>query len=245
MKNIFQKTISLIYALHDMLIFNPALSIFPHILISITIIICSIFFIQTPIAAAAELGKCSCSGNISVKSELFKSTFDGYCPDFADYCTSCGDGQATCSIDFSETQEACQQINTNPERYFQSIGVPETAISSLNFGGSCNWTAQAQLKEGGTPTAGGAKLEFPPPLGTTDVRVIIARIISVILGVVGSIALLMFIIAGFMWLTAGGSADRIEKAKNILIWSTLGLVVIFSAYAMTQLIITAILEGGT
>jgi len=84
-------------------------------------------------------------------------------------------------------------------------------------------------------------LSFPPPLGETEVQPLIARVISTILGVVGSIALLMFIIGGFIWLTAAGSADRITLSKSILAWSTIGLVVIFSAYAITHLILTAIL----
>lgn len=85
-------------------------------------------------------------------------------------------------------------------------------------------------------------LEFAPPLGETDIKVVIARVIRAVLGVIGSIALLMFFIGGFMWLTAGGNADRIKRAKDILIWSILGLVVIFSAYAIVQFVITALLE---
>ena len=38
------------------------------------------------------------------------------------------------------------------------------------------------------------------PLGTTDLRIIIGRIISALLGVSGAIALLMFVWGGFQWI---------------------------------------------
>jgi hypothetical protein len=85
-------------------------------------------------------------------------------------------------------------------------------------------------------------LEFEPPLGTTDINELIGFIIRAITGIVGSIALLMFVAGGFVWMTAAGNEERVKLGKNILIWSTLGLVVIFSAYAITRYVITALLE---
>ncbi|MCK4539930.1 hypothetical protein KAU09_02120 [Candidatus Parcubacteria bacterium] len=40
-----------------------------------------------------------------------------------------------------------------------------------------------------------------------------------------------FIYGGFTWMLAAGSSEKVQKGKDILIWATLGLVVIFSAYA--------------
>jgi hypothetical protein len=78
------------------------------------------------------------------------------------------------------------------------------------------------------------------PIGTSDVRVIIGYVIKAALGISGSLALLMFVWGGFLWLTAAGNSDRIEKGKKVLIWSTLGLVVIFSAYTITNAVIGGI-----
>jgi hypothetical protein len=88
-------------------------------------------------------------------------------------------------------------------------------------------------------------LEYAPPLGTTDLKVVIAKVISAVLGIVGSLALLMFFLGGILWLTAAGNDDRIKLSKAIIVWSTLGLAVIFSAYAIAKLIMTAILQGST
>ena len=81
--------------------------------------------------------------------------------------------------------------------------------------------------------------------GATDVRVVIGRIIKAALGLSGSIALLMFIWGGFLWLTSAGKEEQVEKGKKTLTWATLGLIIIFGAYALTNAVIKAITTGST
>jgi hypothetical protein len=71
---------------------------------------------------------------------------------------------------------------------------------------------------------------------------LIGLALRIILGLMGSIALLMFVYGGFLWLTSGGSADKIKKAKDILVWATIGLVVIFASYTLVDFIIKKV--GG-
>ncbi len=78
------------------------------------------------------------------------------------------------------------------------------------------------------------------PLGNTSVQGIIGRIIQFVLGLTGVIALVMFIYGGFLWMTAAGSSSRVEQAKKTLVWSTLGIIAIFSAYALVNLVISAL-----
>lgn len=82
------------------------------------------------------------------------------------------------------------------------------------------------------------------PLGTTSIQVIIGRLIRAMLGVTGSIALLMFIWGGFLWLISAGEPEKVKKGKDAMKWATLGLVVIMGAYMIVNTIITA-LESGT
>jgi hypothetical protein len=82
------------------------------------------------------------------------------------------------------------------------------------------------------------------PLGEDDVRVIIGRVIKGILGIIGSLAFLMFIYGGLMWMTSAGNADRVKKGQTILIWTVLGLGVIFSSYAAVNAILNAITAGS-
>lgn len=51
----------------------------------------------------------------------------------------------------------------------------------------------------------------------------------IILAMSGSLALLMFIYGGFKWLTAAGSAERVDEGKKILTGAVIGLIIIFGA----------------
>ncbi len=82
------------------------------------------------------------------------------------------------------------------------------------------------------------------PLGTTDLTVIIARLIQAILGITGAIALLMFIWGGFQWLISAGSPEKVKKGKETLTWAVIGLAVIVGAYMLVSAVVSA-LESGT
>jgi len=93
---------------------------------------------------------------------------------------------------------------------------------------------------------GGGPVELNNPLTgspgeiTGGVPALIGRVINAVLGIVGSLALLMFVYGGLLWMTAGGKEDKITQGKNVLIWATLGLVVIFSSYAIVKLLLTSL-----
>jgi len=73
------------------------------------------------------------------------------------------------------------------------------------------------------------------PLGNIDSpQKLIGKVVSSVLAIVGSLALLMFVYGGLLWMTSAGSADKVSKGKNILMWSAIGLIVIFSSYALVR-----------
>lgn len=80
------------------------------------------------------------------------------------------------------------------------------------------------------------------PDGTKKLTVakLIGTIIRAILGVVGSLSLLMFIYGGISWMTSGGNEEKTKKAKQILVNATLGIVVIFSSYSILNWIFAII-----
>ncbi|PIX62106.1 hypothetical protein CO057_02280 [Candidatus Uhrbacteria bacterium CG_4_9_14_0_2_um_filter_41_50] len=95
-----------------------------------------------------------------------------------------------------------------------------------------------------TPLIVAAQVTLTNPLGETDPRIIIARVIQGALSVSGSIALLMFIYGGVLWLTSAGKSEQVTKGKNILIWAVLGIVVIAGAYVAVAAIFNAVLAGN-
>lgn len=89
-------------------------------------------------------------------------------------------------------------------------------------------------------------LSLKNPLGSnTDPRDIIGNVIKAILGIVGSLALLSFIYGGFLWVTSAGNEEKIKKGKDIILWSSLGLAIIFLSYAMVNFVIKAITSGSS
>jgi hypothetical protein len=88
--------------------------------------------------------------------------------------------------------------------------------------------------DGGAP--GGPSTEpirlFNPLGSDITIAQFIGRGIRAVIGIVGALALLMFIYGGIVWMTAGGSQERITSAKNILKNSFIGLLLIFFSYTI-------------
>lgn len=79
------------------------------------------------------------------------------------------------------------------------------------------------------------------PLGDiSSPQVLIGRVITSVLGVVGSLALLMFIYGGLTWMTSSGSAEKVKKGRDIILWSAVGLVVIFMSYTLVRFVLSTI-----
>ena len=94
--------------------------------------------------------------------------------------------------------------------------------------------------DGTTPTNGEVCLPNPLGTGNPTPQILLGKIISNILGVVGSLALVMFIYGGVTWMLSAGNQERVTKGKQILIWATIGIVVIFTAYALVKFVLTTV-----
>jgi hypothetical protein len=81
-------------------------------------------------------------------------------------------------------------------------------------------------------------------LGQQDIRVTIARIIRIALGLLGVVAVGITIYGGFLYMTASGVAEKVEKAKKLLIAAIIGLVIIISAFAITQFILNSLIAAS-
>ena len=73
-------------------------------------------------------------------------------------------------------------------------------------------------------------------LSDSDPRAVAGRIINVALSLLGVLATCLIIYAGFKWMTAGGNEDSAGEAKKILYSSVIGLLIILSAYSLSNFI---------
>ncbi|MDP2812646.1 MAG: Ig-like domain-containing protein [bacterium] len=74
-------------------------------------------------------------------------------------------------------------------------------------------------------------------LGTRDLTETIARIVNIALGFLGILATLIILYGGFIWMTSGGNADKVDKAKRTIINGVIGLLIILSSYAIARFIL--------
>ncbi len=105
----------------------------------------------------------------------------------------------------------------------------------------CTWTDDPS----GSATCSGDKCAtLDNPININTPQQFIGRIISVIFGLVGSIALLMFVYGGLLWMTSQGNDKQVSKGKATLTWAAIGIVVIFSSYALVNFIINNAIRGN-
>lgn len=103
-------------------------------------------------------------------------------------------------------------------------------------------TQQGASNDPGTGTGNTPSIQNP--LGNVgDPRVLVGKIISAALGVVGSISLVIFLYGGFTWMTSGGSPDKVKHGRDLIVWAAIGLFVIFASYAMVRWVLETITAG--
>jgi len=74
-------------------------------------------------------------------------------------------------------------------------------------------------------------------LKATPLPVVVGRIVRIVLGFLGLIAVIIIIYAGFVWMTSGGNPDKIAKAKKIITAGVIGLAIIVLSYAIVSFIL--------
>lgn len=92
----------------------------------------------------------------------------------------------------------------------------------------------------------GANEQFRQATGLsgTDIRVIIAKIIRAVLGLVGIIMIGFIVYAGYLWMTSEGEEEKITTAKNMLKNLMIGLAIILMSVAIVQFVIQKLLGAG-
>jgi len=98
-----------------------------------------------------------------------------------------------------------------------------------------------------------AQVEIDPEYGTTfglgtaDLMSTVIKIVQWALGFLGLIAVIMIMYGGFVWMTAAGNTDKVDKAKKIIIRAVIGLVIVLLAWAITLFIMRTmsdVTDGG-
>jgi hypothetical protein len=117
----------------------------------------------------------------------------------------------------------------------------------LVFSGLLGFTTLALAEQYSTIDAGDLGLEYGKQtgLGSTDVRTTVAQIIRVAMGLLGIVAVVIILVGGFKWMTAGGNEEQVGEAKKWIFSGVIGLAIILSAYALASFIINQLVVATT
>jgi hypothetical protein len=129
-------------------------------------------------------------------------------------------------------------------RFFSRVFV--TLSCAISLGGSLvlPLAASAQGQPSGTTDVAGLnQVAAVTKLSAEDPRVIAVRVINVALGLIGIIMVCLMVYAGFLWMTAGGDQEQVERAKKVIRNAIIGLIIILSSWGITKYVLSALTDA--
>lgn len=75
-----------------------------------------------------------------------------------------------------------------------------------------------------------------------SIETAISQVITTVLSFLGVIFLVLIIVAGYQWMTAGGNDEQVKQAQQKIKNSVIGLVIVLAAYAIVVLVTTILSE---
>lgn len=73
--------------------------------------------------------------------------------------------------------------------------------------------------------------------GPTNANATVTSILNLVYFIAGAVAVIVIVVAGFYYTLSGGDAGNIKKAKDAILGAAIGLVVVMSAFVITNFII--------
>ena len=70
-----------------------------------------------------------------------------------------------------------------------------------------------------------------------DADSLLTNILNMVYYIGGSVAVIVIVFAGIMYVASAGDAGRITRAKNMILYAVVGLIVILAAFAITNFVI--------
>jgi len=75
-----------------------------------------------------------------------------------------------------------------------------------------------------------------PAVGSLNLCMLIGKIETAVWEVFGLIAVIAFVTAGILFLTAGGSAEKVAAARSAAIWGVAGVIVGIIAFSIIAIV---------
>lgn len=76
------------------------------------------------------------------------------------------------------------------------------------------------------------------PAGLTQVDNFLKTITTSLSMFVGSVGIIVLVIAGYMYMTSAGNPERLDRAKNTAKWAFFGMALVIGALVLANIIIS-------
>jgi hypothetical protein len=90
----------------------------------------------------------------------------------------------------------------------------------------------------------GVELPATTELSNVKIKTILTSLLTWLLGIVGVIALIGFVVSGIQYIVASGNDKMIESAKKNMTYSLIGITVVLASYVIIQAL-DALIKGGS
>ena len=91
--------------------------------------------------------------------------------------------------------------------------------------------------------ANGASGTLYNPLKCDSLLCVFIGVMRLLLGAVGVFAVFVFMWGGFLMLTSGGNAEQVKKAKDALLWASIGVVTIIASWVLVQFLMKTMIDA--
>ena len=75
-------------------------------------------------------------------------------------------------------------------------------------------------------------------IGGITLEVVIATALTAVLSLLGVVFLMLMVYGGYLWMTARGNEQDVEKAKGLITSAIIGLIIVIGAYAISWFVIS-------
>lgn len=109
-----------------------------------------------------------------------------------------------------------------------------SSVWAQNFG---QGNLEAVGKSAGLQTGSGAAGDRLP--------IIVGNLIRTFISLLGVIFLVLIVYGGWLWLTARGDKERVEKAKDTITRAVIGIVIVVGAYTLTSFVLSRLITAAS
>ncbi|HVY68070.1 MAG TPA: pilin, partial [Patescibacteria group bacterium] len=120
--------------------------------------------------------------------------------------------------------------------YFNASNLPPN-ITVNSTGSSSNTGTQTQTSSTPSGQTGNNTITGPTnPIQDTNLFDLFFRLLKILMGILGAIAVLMIIIGGFRMVIAQGNEEAYTKAKSTITWAIIGLVIALLSFSIVIIV---------